>query len=63
MSDNNNNASETHPIISEDNDNNGSSVITLGLNIFYSGRAYTEKDWARLKVQHYPLSVIPFEYR
>ena len=25
------------------------------LNIFYSGIEYTEKDWVRLKVRHYPL--------
>ena len=24
------------------------------LNIFYSGIEYTEKDWVRLKVRHYP---------
>ena len=27
----------------------------FGLNIFYSGIKYTEKDWVRHKVQHYPL--------
>ena len=27
----------------------------FGLNIFYSGAEYTEKDWVRLKVRHYPL--------
>ena len=27
----------------------------LGLNIFYSGIKYTEKDWVRHKVRHYPL--------
>ena len=27
----------------------------FGLNIFYSGRTYTEKDWVRFKVRHYPL--------
>ena len=35
-----------------------------GLNIFYSGRKYTEKDWVRLKKRHYPLqynSVVPID--
>ena len=29
--------------------------ISFVLNIFYSGRKYTEKDWVQLKVRHYPL--------
>ena len=32
----------------------------LGLNIFYSCRKYTEKDWVRLKMQHYPLQNVCF---
>ena len=28
------------------------------LNTFYSHRKYTEKDWVRLRVQHYPLQDI-----
>ena len=28
--------------------------FTVGLNIFYSGIEYTEKDRVRLKVRHYP---------
>ena len=28
---------------------------TVGLNIFYSGIKYTEKDWVRHKVRHYAL--------
>ena len=31
----------------------------FGLNIFYSGTEYTEMDWVRLKVRHYPLQ-FPF---
>ena len=27
----------------------------VGLNLFYSGINYTEKDWVRHKVRHYPL--------
>ena len=27
----------------------------VGVNIFYSGIKFTEKDWVHLKVQHYPL--------
>ena len=29
--------------------------IVLGLNIFYSDIKYTEKDWVRHEVRHYPL--------
>ena len=32
--------------------------LDIGLNIFYSGRKYTEKDWVRLKVRHYPLQTL-----
>ena len=31
----------------------------VGLNIFYAGREYTETDWERLKVRHYPLHDYP----
>ena len=30
-------------------------TVALGLNIFYSGIKYTEKDWVRLKVRYNPL--------
>ena len=30
----------------------------FGLNIFYSGIKYTEKDWMPLEVRHYPLSLL-----
>ena len=30
----------------------------VGLNIFYSARKYTEKDWVRHKVRHYPLPLL-----
>ena len=29
--------------------------VAFGLNIFYSCRKYTETDWVRLKMRHYPL--------
>ena len=30
------------------------NIEYVGLNIFYSGIKYTEKDWVQLKVLHYP---------
>ena len=30
-------------------------IRCVSLNIFHSGIEYTENDWVRLKVQHYPL--------
>ena len=33
--------------------------LWLGLNIFYSGRRYTEKERVQLKVRHYPLKRQP----
>ena len=35
----------------------------IGFNIFYSGIKYTEKDWVRHKVRHYPLQGIEVERR
>ena len=35
--------------------------VALGLNIFYSGIKYTEKDWVRHKMQHYPLQKVKAE--
>ena len=33
-------------------------MLVFGLNIFYSGRKYTEKDWVQLKMRHYPLQML-----
>ena len=32
-------------------------VMKFSLNLFYSGRQYTEKDWVGLKMRHYPLHI------
>ena len=32
-------------------------ISRFSLNVFYWGRKYTEKDWVRIKVRHYPLQV------
>ena len=36
----------------------GNLVESFGLNIFYSGIEYADKDWVRLKVRHYPLQIV-----
>ena len=33
-------------------------MVFFGVNVFYSGIMYTEKDWVRIKVRHYPIQLI-----